>query len=249
MEEDAPMRSALVTILLLLVLVLAGLNVYQWRTAALTPPRTIADRFTTVWAKAPNTWYRNTFMGIPTWQNPMDVWVTLEILWKVKPDVILEAGTFKGGSALMWAMFLEHVVPDGRVVTIDLKPQSFEAKARPLARERIDFLYGSSTAPEIVEKVREMTTGKRVLAILDSLHTRDHVYNELRAYADLIPVGSYIIVQDGAVCGHPVDADPCPGPYEAVEDFLAADDRFVAVREHERHMMTSNPMGFLKRVR
>jgi cephalosporin hydroxylase len=243
------MKSAARPLLLALVLALAGANLYQWRTAGLSPERVIADRFTIVWANRPDTWFRNRFMGIPTWQNPMDVWVTLEIVWDVKPDVILECGTFKGGSALLWAMFLEHVNPKGRVITIDLQPQAWEARSRKLAIERVDFLYGSSTAPEIVAQVRERVQGKRVLAILDSSHTRDHVFAELSAYADMIEAGSYIIVQDGAVCGHPVEAEPCPGPYEAVEDFLAQDDRFAAVREHERHLMTSNTLGYLKRVR
>ncbi len=243
------MKSFATPIWLALLLALVTLNVYQWRTAALSPNRVVADRFTTIWAERGDTWFRNRFMGIPTWQNPMDAWVTLEILWDVKPDIVLECGTFKGGSALLWAMFLEHVNPKARVVTIDLQPQAWEARKRKLAIERISFLAGSSTAPEIVEQVYELAKGKRVLAILDSSHTRDHVLAELRAYADLIAVGSYIVVQDGSVCGHPVDAEPCPGPYEAVEDFLAEDDRFVAVREHERHLMTSNTLGYLKRVR
>lgn len=234
----------------LVALLLAGANVYQWQTAAWSSDRTIADRFTYVWANQPDTWYQNTFMGIQTWQNPLDVWVTLEIIWDVKPDAILETGTFKGGSALLWAMFLEHANPNGRVVTIDLHPQAFDARRRKLAIERIDFHYGSSTDEEIVGKVYEQLEGQKVLAILDSWHAKDHVLGELRAFADLIPVGSYIIVQDGAVCGHPLDdAEPCPGPYEAVEAFLAEDDRYVPIREHERHLMTANPMGFLKRVK
>lgn len=243
------MKRLSVPLLLLLAVALAGANLYQWRTARFAPERTIVDRFIRLWALRTNTWYQNTFMGIPTWQNPMDVWVTLEIIWAVKPDVILEAGTFQGGSALLWAMFLEHVNPEGRVITIDITPQAFEARTRKLAMERVDFLVGSSTAPEIVQEVQSRVQGKRVLAILDSAHMRDHVYAELKAYSPMIPIGSYVIVQDGAVCGHPVDSEPCPGPYEAVADFLAETDDFVAVRQHERHLLTSNPMGFLKRVR
>lgn len=236
-------------LLLALAVGLGALNLYQYRTAALSPDRVIGDRFTRIWATSQETWFQNTFMGVQTLQNPFDVWVTLEILWAVKPDVVLETGTFQGGSALLWAMFLEQVDPDARVVTIDIKSVAQAARRHKLAIEKVDFLVGSSTAPEIVEDVKRRTEGKRVLAILDSLHHGDHVYDELVAYADLIPVGSYIIVQDGAVCGHPVDVPPCPGPYEAVERFLAVDDRFVAVRQHERHMVTANPMGFLKRVR
>jgi cephalosporin hydroxylase len=242
------MKRLSVPLLLLVCLALLGANLYQWRTARFASDQTISDRFIRIWALRDSTWFHNTFMGIPTWQNPMDVWVTLEIIWAVRPDVILEAGTFRGGSALLWAMFLEHVNPEGRVITIDIASQAFEARSRKLAMERVDFLVGSSTAPEIVEEVRRRVQGKRVLAILDSAHERDHVYAELEAYAPMIPIGSYIIVQDGAVCGHPVHSEPCPGPYEAVEDFLAESDDFVAVREHERHILTSNPMGFLKRV-
>lgn len=243
------MKAFAAPLALVAILALLGANVYQWRTAAWSPDRVIADRFTEVWSTRPDTWFQNTFMGIQTWQNPFDVWVTFEIIWDVKPDAILETGTFKGGSALLWAMFLEHVNPDGRVVTIDLQPQAFDARRRKLAIERVDFHYGSSTDPEIVQKVYAQLAGKRVLAVLDSLHERNHVLAELEAYADLIPVGSYIIVQDGAVCGHPLDAEPCPGPYEAVEAFLAKDDRFEPVREHERHLMTANPKGFLRRMR
>ena len=243
------MRRALVPLLLILSLVLLGANLYQWQTARLSPTRVIADRFIEVWALQPDTWVANRFMGISTLQNPMDAWVTLEIINDVKPDVILETGTYRGGSALLWAMFLEHVNRKGRVITIDIKHQAFEARTHKLALERIEFLVGSSTSPEIVEAVGERVKGKRVLAILDSAHSRDHVYEELKTYAPMIPVGSYIVVQDGAVCGHPLDNPPCPGPYEAVEDFLAETDGWVAVREHERHLMTSNPMGYLKRVR
>lgn len=243
------MSRPAVPILLLLVVGLAALNLYQYRTASLAPDEAIAERFTEVWATSQDTWYRNTFMGVQTLQNPFDVWVTLEILWDVKPDLLLETGTYQGGSALLWAMFLEQANPKARVLTVDVKSVAQAARRHPLAMRKVDFLIGSSTAPEIVAEVKERAEGKRVLAILDSLHHGDHVYEELKAYADVVSVGSYIIVQDGAVCGHPVDAPPCPGPYEAVERFLAEDERYVAVRDHERHMMTANPMGYLKRVR
>ena len=243
------MKRLAAPLLLLATLGLLALNLYQYRTAGLSPDRVIGDQFTRIWALRQDTWFANTFMGVRTLQNPFDVWVTLEILWDVKPDILLETGTFQGGSALLWAMFLQHVNPEARVVTIDIKSVAWKARRHRLAMEKIDFLIGGSTAPEIVADVKRRVEGKRVLAILDSLHHGNHVYDELIAYADLIAVGSYIIVQDGAVCGHPVDVPPCPGPYEAVERFLAEDDRFVAVREHERHMITANPMGFLKRVR
>ncbi|MBW2726309.1 MAG: hypothetical protein JRE71_18170 [Deltaproteobacteria bacterium] len=125
----------------------------------------------------------NHYLGIQTWQNPFDVWITQEIIAEVKPDVILEAGTFRGGSAIMWAMYLEQVSPEGRVITIDIEDKRVpEAKNHRLSK-KVDFLLGSSTSPEIVAEVKRRVKGKRVLIILDSLHTKEHVAGELAAYA------------------------------------------------------------------
>lgn len=180
----------------------------------------------------------NHFHGVPTWQNPFDVWVTQEIIFEMKPDVILEAGTFRGGSALLWAMLLRQVSPKGRVITIDIEDRrTAAAKKDPLAR-RVDFLLGSSTDPKIVADVKRRTAGKRVLVILDSLHTKEHVAKELAAYADLVPVGGYLIVQDTLV-----------GPVHAIREFLPADGRFEIDRSRERLMYTSNHGGFLKRIK
>ena len=174
------------------------------------------------------------------------MWVTQEIVWEVKPDLIVEAGTHLGGSAALWATLLEQINPSGRIVTIDIKNESQDARRLPIVREKGEFLVGSSTDPKVVEAVARRAEGKRTLVILDSDHRRDHVLAELRAYAPLVPIGSYMIVQDGAVNGHPTWPEYGPGPYEA---FLAENDAFAPDRSRERHLMTSNPMGFLKRVR
>jgi hypothetical protein len=114
----------------------------------------------------------NHFHGIQTWQNPFDVWVTQEIIFEVKPDLILETGTFRGGSSLMWAMYLEQVSPDGRVITIDIKDKRVpRSKTHPLAA-KVDFLLGSSTASDVVADVKRRAKGKRVLIILDSLQRK-----------------------------------------------------------------------------
>jgi cephalosporin hydroxylase len=183
--------------------------------------------------------FRNRFLGISTLQNPMDAWIVQELISETKPDLIIEAGTYHGGSALLWAMFQREVVPDGRVVTIDVEDvRDAAAVEHPLARERVDFLLGSSTAPEIVAEVRRRAEGKRVLVLLDSLHTADHVYGELRAYADLVPVGGYVVVQDTLV-----------GPIGGIDRFLAERPDFVADRERERFLVTNTVKGYLKRVR
>ena len=240
-----------ITILAAAALVLAGLNFWQWQRSpsAELSDQEIKDRFAVLWGHSDDTWRENSFLGIRTLQNPLDVWITFEIIHKVKPDVIVETGTLYGGSAALWAMVLEHVNPQGRVITIDIENDSAEARELPISRRRVDYLIGSSTAPEIVEEVRRRVEGKRVLVILDSMHNMHHVLDELRAYAPMVPRGSYIVVQDTAMNGHPTAPDYGPGPYEAIEAFLAETSDFVADRSQERHMMTNNPMGFLKRVR
>ena len=231
--------------------VFAGLNFWQWQRSPSVElsDREITDRFTMIWGYSDDTWRKNSFLGIRTLQNPLDVWVTFEIIHQVKPDVIVETGTLQGGSAALWATFLEQVNPEGRVITIDIEDDSAEARALPISRRRVDYLIGSSTDPEIVEEVRRRVAGKRVLVILDSAHYMDHVLDELQAYAPMVSWGSYIVVQDTAMNGHPTAPDYGPGPYEAVEAFLAETGDFVADHSRERLMMTNNPMGFLKRIR
>lgn len=190
------------------------------------------------------------WFGILTWQHPFDLWVTQEIMTEVAPDLVVEAGTFRGGSAIIWAMMLEHINPRGSVVTIDIEDKRVpKAKEMPIAKRKVEFLHGSSTAPDIVAKVKSRAKGKKVLLILDSLHTRDHVLDELRAYWEIVPVGSYIIVQDSVIGGHPIAPWRGPGPWEAVADFMKENDHFVIDKKRERFLLTNNPNGFLRRVK
>jgi cephalosporin hydroxylase len=183
--------------------------------------------------------FRSRFLGVHTEQNPTDAWIVQEIISEVKPDLIVETGTFRGGSSLLWATILEQVNPEGRVVTIDIVDQRTpRAKTLPISRERVDFLLGSSTDPEVVAEVHRRAEGLRVLVLLDSLHTAEHVANELAAYAPLVPVGSYVIVQDT-----PVDA------LETVMEFVAANPDWKIDRSRERFALTNTLMGYLKRVR
>lgn len=200
--------------------------------------QTVED-FRKVWHGRKGGVFSNKFLGVRTLQNPFDVWITLEILWEVKPDVVVECGTFHGGSAMLWAMVLEHINPEGRVITIDIEDQrESNAKTFDIAKRKVDFLLGSSTDPKIVKEVAKRVEGKRVLVILDSLHTTEHVLDELRAYAPFVQTGSYIIVQDTPV-----------GPDKAIAKFLTETDDFEVDLGRERLLITNNTGGFLKRVR
>ena len=112
---------------------------------------------------------------------------------------------------------------------------------------RITYLAGrSSTDPEVLAEVRARATGRPLLVVLDSDHSQAHVEAELEAYAPLVPVGCYLIVEDSNI--GQIRKDLLPGPLQAVETFLAANDEFEIDREREKFLITFNPSGYLRRV-
>jgi cephalosporin hydroxylase len=135
------------------------------------------------------------------------------------------------------------------VITIDVESLVDPLTLPPISRRKVDFVLGSSTAPDVVAEVARRVGAGRTMVLLDSDHRMAHVLAELRAYADLVSPGSYLIVQDTNVNGHPVLPGFGPGPMEAVREFLATDDRFEVDRDQERLLFTMHPGGYLKRVR
>lgn len=191
----------------------------------------------------------NHWFGIPTLQNPNDAWIIQEIISEVEPDYVIEAGTHQGGSALLWATILREVNPAGHVITIDIEDKAAKARTMDIAKKMLTFVIGSSTDPRIVGDIAARVKNKRTLVILDSDHSRDHVLKELESYAPLVNVGSYIVVQDSNVNGHPVFHKHGPGPMEAIRAFLTTVKDFEVDAERERLLHTTNPQGYLKRVR
>jgi cephalosporin hydroxylase len=188
-------------------------------------------------------WERTHWLGFPLLKCPLDTWIYQEIIYETRPDVIIETGTFQGGSALFMA-FICDMVGNGEIVTIDIAGQQ-----RP-AHPRITYLTGSSTSPEIVDRVAELIKNKeKRLVILDSDHSREHVLNELRIYGNFVSQSSYLIVEDTNINGHPVRPDFGPGPMEAVEEFLRGNDLFVIDKAREKFFLTQNPNGYLRRVK
>ncbi len=182
------------------------------------------------------------WLGVPAIKCPMDLWIYQEIIFEVKPDVIIECGTAQGGSAFFLASICD-LVNNGMVITIDIK----DKEDRP-QHKRIRWLHGSSISEEIVHQVRALVSGDdKVMVILDSDHRKDHVLKELIIYSKVVTKGSYIIVEDTNVNGHPVRPDYGPGPMEAVEEFLRSDETFVVDRARERFYLTFNPRGYLRK--
>jgi cephalosporin hydroxylase len=188
--------------------------------------------------------HRTRWLGVETLKCPLDLWVYQEVLFEVRPDLVIETGTHKGGSALFLAAMLD-LLGRGEVATIDLRSDP----ARP-AHPRIRYVPGSSADPQVVTSVFSgRRPGETCLVILDSDHSKAHVSRELALFAPRVSVGSYLIVEDTNVNGHPVLPDFGPGPYEAVDEFLASHSEFEADASREKFLMTFNPNGFLKRLR
>jgi cephalosporin hydroxylase len=188
-------------------------------------------------------WTQATWLGAQALKNPLDLWVYQEIMFETKPELVVETGTYRGGSAHYLASLCD-LMGRGEVVSIDVEPRRDDYPKHP----RITYLAGcSSTDPAVVAEMRERADGRPVLVILDSDHSQAHVEAELAAYAPLVPVGCYVIVEDSNI-GR-IRKDLMPGPREAVETFLARTDEFMIDRDREKFLITFNPSGYLRRVK
>lgn len=168
-----------------------------------------------------------------------------ELIFRLKPEFIVEFGTHSGGSALFFAHICD-ILKNGKVLTVD----SVSRENLP-SHPRIQYLLGSSTADETVQKINSLIPpGAPVLLILDSDHTKKHVLQELVLYSPLVMEGGYIIVEDTMLNGHFVHDDGSlwgEGPMEAVQEFLKLKPDFAADRTLEKHLLTFNPGGYLRR--
>lgn len=191
------------------------------------------------------TWRDTRCLGVPVWKTPLDLWIYQEMVFELRPDLIVETGTSFGGSAL-WFAVLCDLVGNGSVVSIDIARR--EQSMAPPEHPRITYLLGSSVSDEIVAEVRARAEAvQTTMVVLDSDHSRDHVLAELRRYGPMVSPGGYLVVEDTNVNGHPVMPAFGPGPMEAVEAFLADDPEFEIDVAREKFLFTFNPHGFLRR--
>jgi cephalosporin hydroxylase len=185
------------------------------------------------------------WLGQPLWQNTTDLWTIQEVISEVRPGLLIETGTYEGGSARFYASLMD-LMDHGRVITIDLR------RKPEIDHPRVTFIPGSSTDPFVVARVRAEVakTEGSVMVILDSDHRQAHVAAELEAYASLVTPGSYILVQDGIMDELlPALRKDTPGPVPAIRAFLKAHPEFVEDSElSERFLITSHPHGWLRRL-
>lgn len=203
--------------------------------------------------------YHFKWMGLPIIQYPQDIVAMQELIWEIKPDLIVETGVARGGSLVFYASMLELLGKNGQVVGVDIDIRSSNRKAiesHPMSK-RISLVQGSSVDDDTVQKVRELAKGKdTVLVVLDSNHTHEHVLSELELYSGLVSKGSYMVVFDTVIedtnQGFYKDKpwDKGNSPKTAVWEYLKSHSEFEIDRSiPDKLLITVAPDGFLKRVK
>lgn len=229
-----------------------------------------------IWVReiAPHKWaYNFSWLGRPAIQFPNDAWALQELIWKVRPDLIIETGIAHGGSLIYSASMLALLdMCDASVagcmldpqsparmvlgIDIDIRPHNRLAiESHPLA-SRIKMIQGSSIDPKVVSEASGFANGfKRIMVCLDSNHTHEHVLAELEAFAPLVSPESYCVVFDTLIEDMPSSMFPDrpwgPGnsPKTAVFEFLRRHPEFEIQREiHQKLLITVAPEGYLKRI-
>jgi cephalosporin hydroxylase len=198
--------------------------------------------------------YELVWMGIPIIQLPEDILMMQELIWRVRPDVIVESGVAHGGALVLYSSLLD-AIGKGHVVGVDIEIRKYNRlaiEAHPMSR-RITLIEGDSVAEETLERVRaEIPPGASVMVALDSNHTREHVAAELERYAPLVTPGSYCVVFDSVMTM--VSDAPNAGqnwgednPLAAVSDYLREHNEFEVDPSFNRLEVTYCQSGFLRR--
>lgn len=201
------------------------------------------------WYYEMGVWQRTTFLGVPCLKYATDMWSYQEIISALRPTLVVEFGTYCGGSALYYATMLQAVNPHGLVLTVDTDRSRVAAvvKAHPL----IEVMTCSSLDAAVRARIRQLRAQAPglVFAILDSAHQMAHVLAEMESLRDVLKGGDYLVVEDGIVNGHPVLPDFGDGPMEAIAAYRERHPSdYVAdpVREL-KFGLTAAPDGFLVR--
>ncbi|MFX1363494.1 MAG: cephalosporin hydroxylase family protein [Promethearchaeota archaeon] len=208
--------------------------------------------------------YNFSWLGVPVLQAPQDLQAFQEIIWRIKPDLIIETGIAYGGSIIFSASMLALLEMCGEIekgevlgIDIEIRPHNKEAiLAHPMS-SKITMLEGSSIDDSIIAKTREYAkVKKRIVVILDSNHTHEHVLAELRAYAPLVSIGSYCVVGDtgiedlpnGTISNRPWGKGN--NPKTAVWEYLKENNNFEIDKNIDTKLiLTASPDGYLKRIK
>jgi len=178
------------------------------------------------------TWKNTNWLGVPIQKNPMDMIIFQELIFSIKPDIIIETGTKVGGSALFFASILD-LIGQGEVITIDIN-----GKGELPEHKRITYLWANSLDEAVANFIQPRIKDKKIMVILDSDHSKEHVLKELEIYSKFVSVDSFIVVEDTNTSG----------PLGAVFEFMDKTSNFIIDRSCEKFYLTFNPMGWLRRI-
>ena len=202
--------------------------------------------------------YNFSWLGCPIIQYPQDIMAMQEIIWKVKPDLIIETGIAHGGSLIFYASMMELICGYGIVVGVDIdirKHNRVEIESHRLSN-RIKMIEGSSVDDDVIFRLSKSISNNKIMVILDSLHTHDHVLEELELYSPMVTIGSYLVVCDtiieqlpgGFFADRPWDKGD--NPHTAVTEFLDKNDNFEIDTEIDNKLLISvSRGGYLKRIK
>ena len=204
------------------------------------PPGVVKKIVNSIWTKFPNyfyqptgsesveyhkwyfntlVWQNTTWMGVDCYKSASDMWNYQEILFKLKPSLVIEFGSLCGGSALFFASVMRQIGRPYKLLSVDID----HGRLDPVARRDSDILFveSSSTLPAVAELIQQLKVAApgKMFVILDSDHTKDHVLAEMKLLRPLLSAGDYLIVEDSMLNGHPVLPAFGPGPYEAIEAY------------------------------
>lgn len=194
-------------------------------------------------------WKKTTWMGVDTWKSVSDMWNYQEILFDLKPSLVIEFGSNQGGSAMFFANAMRQIGTPFKVLSVDINHAPLDQAARD--DSDILFVESRSTVPAIAEQIRVLKKAHPgpIFTILDSDHSKDHVLAELKLLRPLLSAGDYVIVEDSMLNGHPNLPGWGPGPYEAIEAYEKdfPDDYTHDVERENKFGFTFAPYGFLIR--
>ena len=202
--------------------------------------------------------YNFSWMGRPIIQYPQDMVAMQELIWEIKPDIVVETGIAHGGSLIFYSSILE-LIGKGSVlgIDIDIRKHNREAIESHPMYKNISMIEGSSVSEDVLSQVRDAVAGKgTVLVVLDSNHTHEHVMKELELYSPFVTKGSYLVVFDTIVEDMPEGSfpdrpwDKGDNPKTAVWEFLKNDDNFdIDKNIQNKLLITVAPDGYLKRIK
>lgn len=205
-------------------------------------------------------YYRNfTWLGRPIIQYPADIIALQQLIWEYRPTLLVETGVAHGGALILYASILELIGGPGEVIGVEVEFRAHNREAvreHPMAK-RIRVIEGSSIDPQVVQQVRDAATGhERVMVVLDSFHTHEHVLEELRLYSPLVRVGGPLIVFGTSVGEIDPEIDlqrpwnQQRNPKSALDQFMRENNRFEVDRElNDSLLITDAPGGYLRCVR